>query len=139
MRRREFIAAVMIASAARHAVAQQLAKTKRLAVVSPAVKVADMRADKNPAYRVFFEELNRLGFIEEQNLVVERYSAEGGRERHAELARDVVRTHPAVIVTFGALLILAFKAATTVFPITSSADPLAGGLVSSLAAETSPV
>ena len=140
MHRRDFVAGLMIASAMRPAVAQQPAKTKRIAIVAAAISVSDMRADKEPIYRAFFEELNRLGFIEGQNLVVERYSAEGGRERHAELARDVVRTHPAVIVTFGALLILAFKAATTVFPIvTSSADPLAGGLVSSLAAETSPV
>ena len=42
----------------------------------------------------FFEELNRLGFIEGQNLVVERYSAEGRRGRHVELAREVVDTHP---------------------------------------------
>jgi len=140
MKRRDFVAGLLIASAMRPAVAQQPGKMKRIAIVATATKVGEMTAGKNRLYRVLFEELNRLGFIEGQNLVVERYSAEGGRERHAELARDVVRTHPAVIVTFGALLILAFKAATTVFPIvTSSADPLAGGLVSSLAAETSPV
>ena len=134
MRRRDFVAGLMIASAMRHAVAQQPAKTKRIAIVATATSVSDIRADKQRIYRAFFEELNRLGFIEGQNLEVERYSAKGRRERHVELARDVVRTHPAVIVTFGALLILAFKAATTVFPIvTSSADPLAGGLVSSLA------
>ena len=91
MRRRDFVAGLMIASAMRHAVAQQPAKTKRIAIVAAATSVSDMSADKEPIYRAFFEELNRLGFIEGQNLVVERYSAEGRRERHMELARDAPR------------------------------------------------
>ena len=98
------------------------------------ISVSDMRADKEPIYRTFFEELNRLGFIEGQNLVVERYSAEGRRERHMELARDVVGTHPDVILVFGSPLTLAFKAATTVIPIVGqTGDPVALGLVPSLA------
>ena len=134
MHRRDFVAGLMIASAMRPAVAEQPAKTKRIAIVAAATSVSDMRADKERIYRAFFEELNRLGFIEGQNLVVERYSAEGRRERHVELARDVVGTHPDVIVAFGAPLTLAFRAATTVIPIvTSSADPVTGGLVASLA------
>jgi putative ABC transport system substrate-binding protein len=134
MRRREFIAALMIASAARHAVAQQPPKSKRIAVVSPALKVADMRADKNPAYRLFFEELNRVGYVEGQNLVVERYSAEGRREQHVELAHHVVGTQPDVILAFSGPLALVFKAATTEIPIVAStADPVALGLVPSLA------
>ena len=98
MKRRHFVAGLMIASAMRHAVAQQPTKTKRIAVVASSSMVSDMRADKNWVFRVFFEELNLLGFIEGQNLVVERYSAEGRLERHVELAREVVGTHPDVIV-----------------------------------------
>jgi putative ABC transport system substrate-binding protein len=124
----------MIASAMRHAVAQQPAKTKRIALVSPAVKVADMRADKNPYYRILFEELNRLGYVEGQNLVVERYSAEGAREHHAELARDVVGTRPDVICVFSTPQALAFKTATTEIPVVVLAiDPVALGIVPSLA------
>jgi putative tryptophan/tyrosine transport system substrate-binding protein len=134
MHRRDFVAGLMIASAMRHAVAQQPAKTKRIAVVATAVRVSDMRADKNWYYRVFFEELNRLGFIEGQNLVVERYSAEGRKERHVELAHEVVGTHPEVILVFSYSLALAFKAATTEIPIVvSTGDPVAIGLVPSLA------
>ena len=77
MKRRDFVAGLMIASAMRHAVAQQPTKTKRIALVASATMVSDMRADKHWLYRAFFEELNRLGFTEGQNLVVERYSAEG--------------------------------------------------------------
>jgi putative tryptophan/tyrosine transport system substrate-binding protein len=134
MKRRDFVAGLMIASAMRHAVAQQPEKTKRIALVASVTKVSNMRADKTWFYRAFFEELNRLGFIEGQNLVVERYSAEGRRERHVELAHEVVVAHPDVILVFSGPQALAFKAATTVIPIVAlTADPVALGLVPSLA------
>ena len=41
-------------------------------------------------YRFFSEELGRLGYVEGENLMVERYSGEGRTERYA----DVVSTHP---------------------------------------------
>ena len=58
MKRRDFIAGLMIASM-RHAVAQQPEKTKRIALVASVTKVSNMRADKTWFYRAFFEELNR--------------------------------------------------------------------------------
>jgi hypothetical protein len=48
-------------------------------------------------YRFFSEELGRLGYVEGENLMVERYSGEGWTERYADLARDVVSTHPDLI------------------------------------------
>jgi putative ABC transport system substrate-binding protein len=133
MHRRVFVAGLMIASAMRPTGAQQPAKTKRIALVAPVTKVGEM-TEKNQNYRFFFEELNRLGFIEGQNLVVQRYSAEGRRERYAELAREVVNTHPDLIVTFSGVSSLALKAATKEIPIVAvTADPVAQGLVSSLA------
>src|SRR6516225_4976378 len=134
MHRRDFVAGLMIASAMRPAVAEQPAKTKRIAIVAAAIGVSDMRVDKEPIYSAFFEELSRLGFIEGQNLVVERYSAEGRRERHVELARQVVGTHPDLILLFSTSQAFAFKAATTEIPIVvTSGDPVANGLVPSLA------
>jgi putative ABC transport system substrate-binding protein len=51
-----------------------------------------------------------------------------------ELAREVVGTHPDVVVALSGPLAFAFKAATTEIPIvTNAADPVAQGLVSSLA------
>jgi putative ABC transport system substrate-binding protein len=103
MKRRDFVAGLMIASAMQTAMAQQPAKMKRVAFVSPATKVADF--DKNPTYRIFFEDLNRIGYVEGQNLIVERYSAEGARGRYAQLTREVVGTRPDVIcVTNNALV-----------------------------------
>src|SRR6476620_7956075 len=85
MRRREFIAALMLASTMRVAVAQQPAKMKHIAIMSAATKVGDMSVSRHRLYRAFFEELSRLGYVEGQNLSVERYSGEGRPERYAEL------------------------------------------------------
>ena len=75
-----------------------------------------------------------MGYVEGQNLVVERYSGEGRTEHYADLARDVVNTHPDLIFSVTTRLALNFKTATTTIPIvTITADPIAGGLVSSLA------
>src|SRR5947199_359690 len=67
--------------------AQQPAKMKRIAYVNSAGNVSRISVSGHPYYRAFFEELSRLGYVEGQNLGVERYSGEG-RTRYAELARD---------------------------------------------------
>ena len=135
MRRRDFITALGTAAtwplAAR---AQQPTKMKRVAFVIPAAKVSDITVSGMPFFRAFFEELSRLGYVEGQNLGVERYSGEGRTERYAELARDVVNTHPDLILALGARLSLDFKTATTTIPIvTLVIDPIALGLVASIA------
>ena len=135
MRRRDFITALGAAAtwplAAR---AQQPAKMKRIAFVRPAGPVSEASVSGSPYYRAFFEELSRLGYVEGQNLGVERYSGEGRPERYAELARDVVNTHPDLIIAVAARLSLDFKTATTTIPIVSLInDPIALGLVPSIA------
>jgi putative ABC transport system substrate-binding protein len=135
MRRRDFITAFGAAAAWPLAVrAQQPAKMKRIAYVSPAAKVSEISVSGRADIRAFFEELSRLGYVEGQNLGVERYSGEGRPERYAELARDVVNTHPDLIVAVAARLSLEFKMATTTIPIVSIInDPVALGLVASIA------
>jgi putative tryptophan/tyrosine transport system substrate-binding protein len=136
MRRRKFItllggAVAVWPLAAR---AQQPAKMKRIVYVSPAAKVSEISVSGRPYFRAFFEELSRLGYVEGQNLGVERYSGEGRPERYAELARDVVNTHPDLILAVGGRLSLDFKMATTIIPIvTIIIDPIALGLVASIA------
>jgi hypothetical protein len=100
MRRREFIAGLGSAAgwplAAR---AQQSANVYRIAIVRTSGSIADMtEAGDNPSYSVLFKELRRLGYIERQNLIVERYSGEGHQERYTEIANEVVRTRPDLIV-----------------------------------------
>ena len=114
--------------------AQQPTKMKRVAFVIPATKISDITVSGRPFFRAFFEELSRLGYVEGQNFGVERYSGEGRTERYAELARDVVNTHPDLILALGAHLSLDFKKATTTIPIvTLVIDPIALGLVASIA------
>ena len=135
MRRRDFVTALGTAAiwplAAR---AQQPAKMKRIAYVHSAANVSRISASGEPFYRAFFEELSRLGYVEGQNLGVERYSGDGRTERYAELARNVVNTHPDLILAVGGRLSLDFKMATTTIPIvTMIIDPIAMGLVASIA------
>jgi putative tryptophan/tyrosine transport system substrate-binding protein len=93
-----------------------------------------MVASYRRSYSGFFDELSRLGFIDGKNLVVERYSAGGQRDRYAQLARDVVDTHPDAIFSMEGGLGLTFKAATKTIPIvTIAADPVVTGFVSNIA------
>jgi len=136
MRRRKFITLLGGAAATWPLVAraQQPAKMPRIALVISAGKVSTISISGSPGYRAFFEELSRLGYIEGQNLGVERYSGEGRTERYSELAHDVVNTHPDLILTVGGHLSLDFKMATTTIPIvTMVIDPIAQGLVASIA------
>jgi len=135
MRRRDFITALGTAAtwslAAR---AQQPAKMKRIAIVFPSAKVSEITMSGPPRYRAFFEELSRLNYVEGQNLKVERYSGEGQPERYAELARDVVNTHPDLIFALGTRLSLDFKMVTATIPIvTIMGDPIVLGLVAGIA------
>jgi putative ABC transport system substrate-binding protein len=107
---------------------------KRIAFVRPSGPVSEVSVSGSPYYRAFFEELSRLGYVEGHNLGVERYSGEGRPERYAELARDVVNTHPDLILAVAARLSLDFKTATTTIPIVSLInDPIVLGLVPSIA------
>ena len=135
MRRRDFITALGTAATwPLVARAQQPARMPRIAYVNSAGQVSTINASGSTGLRAFFEELSRLGYIEGQNLRVERYSGEGRTERYPELARDVVSTHPDLILTVGGPLSLDFKMATTTIPIvTMMFDPIAQGLVTSIA------
>ena len=134
MRRRSFIAGLLGGAAVRTTWAQQPSKVYRIAFVNPATPVAELTEAGGLRFvRAFFEELRRRGYVEGKNLEVERYSGGGRAERYPELVRDVVRSNPDVIYCDTSRLALSFKAATTTIPIvTSTADPVALGIVASL-------
>jgi putative tryptophan/tyrosine transport system substrate-binding protein len=135
MKRREFIGvSAMFALTMRYAFAQQSRMKKRIAVVSPVTKVADMRIGGDAGYDTFFNELKRLGYAEGENLIVERYSAEGVPDRYPDLAKNIVSTNPDVICSAGTGLSRQLKAATNSIPIVAiTGDPIRLGLISSLA------
>src|SRR5215475_7609236 len=68
-------------------------------------------------FQAFRQSLRALGYIEEQNLIIEYLSAEGRGERFTDLAADVLRLNIDVIVTRGTPAALAAKKATTTTPI----------------------
>jgi putative tryptophan/tyrosine transport system substrate-binding protein len=84
----------------------------------------------------FLRELERLGYTEGQNLVIEFRRAPGGkRDRLRELATELVRLKMDVIVASSGDAAHIIREATTTIPIvfTVSADPVGEGLVQSLA------
>jgi putative tryptophan/tyrosine transport system substrate-binding protein len=136
MRRREFIGlvggAVALPLAAR---AQQPAGgSKRLAICSPSEPTALMyEHSDNRYYGALFAELRRLGQVEGQNLVVERYGREKSVSGLAAMVAEVIRSNPDVIYVIppGAPL---FKRETDKIPLVAlTGDPVAAGLVQSLA------
>jgi len=67
----------------------------------------------DPLIKALFDELRRLGYIEGQNLLIERYSGEGRAFHYPDLARDVVHRNPDAILAITTELTLDFKAATS--------------------------
>jgi len=126
MRRRDFIAGAVAASAIRRAQAQQKATVFRIGVVSPSDPVADMSETGSwPRWRAFFLRLRELGYVEGQNLVVKRYSGEGRTEQFAELAAQAVRDESDVIYVVGDRLVREVKAATDKVPVVAIVgDPI---------------
>jgi putative ABC transport system substrate-binding protein len=83
----------------------------------------------------FRQELNKLGWIERKNIAFEYRYAEGKFDRLPDLVADLVRLKVDLIVTTSGPSASAAKSATSAIPIVmaSSADPVAEGLVASLA------
>jgi len=131
MKRRDFLlATAMFVPSLRYAKAQQPTKKKRIAAASASTKVEDMRRELGQTWD---NELKRVGLIEGENVIIDRYSAEGRADRYESLAREVVATNPDLIYTGGTPLTLRFKAATNTIPIvTITGDPIRFGIVSSL-------
>jgi putative ABC transport system substrate-binding protein len=136
MKRREFITLLGVAAAAwpLAARAQQAGTQRRIAIFHPAIPTTLLtETGGGSAWRAFFAELRRLGYSEGENLIIERYSAEGHHERYADLARQIVARRPDVIVTGTNPVVIAFKAATSTIPVVAfMLDPLHAGLVTSL-------
>ena len=83
----------------------------------------------------FRQELSKLGWIEGKNITIEYRFSEQKSERLPELAAELVRLKVDLIVVAATLSALAAKSATTTIPIVmvSAGDPVAAGLVASLA------
>src|SRR5829696_3840852 len=122
MRRREVIASIgLVIAASPCALAQRGSKQLRIALVHSGIPAADLTESARPFWvRRFLQELRRLGYVEGENVVVQRYSAEGHQDRFASLAREVVTSEPDLIVMNYSVLARAFQAATSTIPLAGS-------------------
>jgi putative tryptophan/tyrosine transport system substrate-binding protein len=83
----------------------------------------------------FRHELSKLGWIEGKNITIEYRFAEQKFDRLPELAAELVRQKVDLIVVNSVASASAAKSATTTIPIvmTAGSDPVAAGLIASLA------
>jgi putative tryptophan/tyrosine transport system substrate-binding protein len=139
IKRREFITLVGGAAAWPLAAgAQQATKVYRVGWLFAAVPLKEMSGFDpiDPVSRAFVHGLRALGYVEGQNLVLERRSAEGKLERIDELAAELVNLNPDLIITGGGdFMAQALRRVTKSVPIVmpASFDPVAAGLAASLA------
>ncbi len=108
--------------------AQQTAKIPRVGYLGGSAS--------SPLLEPFRQGLRDLGWVEGQNIIIEYRWAEGRSERLPELVAELIRLDVDVIFTQGSnAAAFAAKQATARIPIvfTTTANPVASGLVSSLA------
>src|ERR1700752_2057791 len=118
MRRRQFITLLGGAAAWPLTARAQPTTQRRIAIFHPAIPTTLLtETGGGSAWRAFFGELRRLGYIEGESLIIERYSAEGHHERYDGMAREIVSRNPDLIVTGTNPVVLAFRAATSTIPI----------------------
>ena len=134
MDRRAFLAAgtLGVLAAPLIADAQHARKVFRIGILGN-VPLTDREGAR--LWGAFTEGLRDLGYVEGQNLTIERRFSEGRYERLPALAAELVRLNVDVIVAPATQNPLAAKLATQTIPIvmTSGGDPVASGLVASLA------
>jgi putative tryptophan/tyrosine transport system substrate-binding protein len=99
-------------------------------------RIGFLRAEAPDAlFDAFREGLREVGYVDGRNAVIEQRWANGYLDRLPGLAAELVQLKVDVIVTASTPAALAAKRATTTIPIViaSSGDPVASGLVASLA------
>ena len=126
MRRREFITLLGCALAWPVTARAQHAGKWRIAFITHVPQII---------YEPLFEDLRELGYVEGQNIIIERRYAEGRPERFQEFAAEMVRLKADLIITTTTPAALAARNATMTIPIVipTAIDPVGTGLIASLA------
>lgn len=129
VRRRAFVSGALALLAAPLASEAQQQKVPRIGYVGYATPGSD------PAGIAGLRDgLRELGFVENQNILIEYRFAEGKLDRLPDLIRQLISLKVDVLLAQGTSVTAAAKRATTTIPIVSvSGDPLGSGFVQSLA------
>ena len=130
MRRRETIHAFLLAPAML-CLAPPLhaqSRTYRLALLAPADFALDVMREALP-------ELQKLGYVEGHNLVVQQRNLKGDRTQQQKAVEEVIAWKPDAILVSGTPEVLALKRATASIPIAFGlvTDPVGSRVVDSLA------
>ena len=134
MRRRDFIKGITGIAITLPLVARaQPEQMRRIGILSPGR--SELRDPTFSMLNAFLQGLHELGYTEGQNLAIERQYAAGSSDRLRELAAELVRRKPDIIVAFSTTAARPAKQATGTIPIVAvaMADPVADELVASLA------
>jgi putative tryptophan/tyrosine transport system substrate-binding protein len=83
----------------------------------------------------FRQGLRELGYIEGKNIIIDWRSGDGKTERRSEIAAELVRLKPELILSGGPTVTRILKEATSTIPIVMAqdTDPVGSGFVASLA------
>jgi putative tryptophan/tyrosine transport system substrate-binding protein len=106
----------------------QTAKVYRIGMLETTSEIAN-RANLD----AFRKGLRDAGYVEGQNLIIDYRSADGRAERYAQIAAELLKAKPDVIVTRGYAAARAAREAGVPIVMATSADPVAAGVVKSLA------
>lgn len=125
------VVALVILTVPLAASAQPVAKVARVGILGD--KALD--PSESHLWQTFRQDLRQRGWNEGVNLRIEYRWVEGNAARLPELAADLVRLKPDLLVTRGSFFTGALKAATSSLPIVAiaHADPVGTGHVASLA------
>ena len=135
MRRREFIALICAVSMLpRAARSQHSTKVYRIAIVHPSHPIAELsEASRFRYYRDFFGELRQLGYVEGNNLVIERFSGEG---ESTTILKSPARSQLAIQTLFSRSafrLSLRSRGTSTIPIVAMTSDPVGHGIAASIA------
>ena len=134
MRRRDFIVVVSGAAAwPLAAPAQQAAKIPRIGILSPSR--SEDASPNRVTLQAFVAGMREFGYVDGQNMVIERELSEANADQLREAAAELVKHNVDVIVTLSTTAARPAKQATSLIPIVAigMADPVADELVGSLA------
>jgi putative ABC transport system substrate-binding protein len=132
MDRRHFVTTLAASAVPVRAAAQAPGKVARVGLLSSARRPSDAELQQSP----WSLEMQRLGWVEGRNLVVERRFSDGNMDQLAAFARELVDARLDVIVTMAERDAAEARRLSSTLPIVliyNGLDPVADGLIASFA------